>query len=949
MIGQVISHYRIVEKLGEGGMGVVYRAEDTKLGRPVALKFLSVQLLSEEEEIERFKAEARAASSINHPNICTIHDIDEVYGRWFIVMEYLEGETFAGLLRRKTLSLHETLGYAIQACEAFAAAHRRNIVHGDIKPSNLFLTTDGRVKLLDFGLSKAWVLHVPEDDRTVKLERKDTVSGTLRYMSPEQARGWETDCRSDIFSFGVVLYEMLTGRRPFDGDTTTAILSAVIADEPVPVTVLRPELSEDLRRIVHKCLRKEPELRYQDTGELLAELKVQRRRLDFGQAIERTQHLPPAPPRGLEPVEQEFGEEVREEIPEAAAVVEVESGEVLADPVYDVDSAAHAEAAAHEIVSVHPQKKRRSHVSRLKVLAGLIVLAILIVAAWGSGFFGIERLWQRRSAPDTVGQSPPTPLQSPRTAEQSPPSEEKPPPTEEKSPPTEEKPPLEKLTVDAGFPTIALKGGDTMVLEMGQGAYQEPGYDAKDETDGDLTARVAVEGAVDPTKPGEYRLAYVVKNSAGHETRTTRTVKVQDTRPPYIGEVLPANGAESVLLNSRIALRIKDDGTGVDKSSIRMTLNGSSVETERLSIAGTEKDCSVTYDPPEDFPEYKTATVNVEAADLQGNRMKPQQYSFRTEDKTPPRVSRHEPGRDDKNVSVGTNITVYLEDDGAGVNGESIAVSVKAGEQQVSGERTATTQPGITVWVPSAPFAYKQDVTVVVEAKDALGNPMKPYTFTFTTATGEVPKITLQPRSARVKAGAAVTFSAEATSPTDMQYQWKKDGKEIEGATSSRYTIPSAGQSDVGSYVCVVTNLSGQATSNPATLTIDEPPKITLTSDKPVTWEMGTAFPDGELAYKAADKEDGDITTKVEVENRVDRTKPGKYAVDYHLKDSAGNETQATKAVEVVDTKPPYAADLSPAGGVEVRSGDKISFQVKDNGVGVDKDSITITVDGAPA
>jgi predicted Ser/Thr protein kinase len=442
MIGKVISHYRIVEKLGEGGMGVVYRAEDTKLGRPVALKFLSVQLLSEEEEIERFKAEARAASSINHPNICTIHDIDEVYGRWFIVMEYLEGETFAGLLRRKTLSLHETLGYAIQACEAFAAAHRRNIVHGDIKPSNLFLTADGRVKLLDFGLSKAWVLHVPEDDRTVKLERKDTVSGTLRYMSPEQARGWETDCRSDIFSFGVVLYEMLTGRRPFDGDTTTAILSAVIADEPVPVTVLRPELSEDLRRIIHKCLRKEPELRYQDTGELLAELKVQRRRLEFSQAVERTQHLAPAPPRGLESVGQEFGEEVREGVPEAAAVVEVESGEALAEPVYDVDSAAHAGAAAHEIAAVGLQKKRRSRFSRQRVLVGLIAIAILIVAAWGAGFLSIDRLWQRRSAPDAEKLSP-------RTAEQSPPTEEKPPPTQEKSPPTQEKLAPEKLTAEA--------------------------------------------------------------------------------------------------------------------------------------------------------------------------------------------------------------------------------------------------------------------------------------------------------------------------------------------------------------------------------------------------------------------------------------------------------------------------------------------------------------------
>jgi hypothetical protein len=280
MIGQTVSHYRIVEKLGQGGMGVVYKALDSKLRRPVALKFLAPELLSEVAEIERFKEEACAASAINHPNICTIHDIDRVDGRWFIVMEYLEGETLAQRLGREILPLTDVLDLAIQTCEALLAAHKRGIVHGDVKPSNLFLTKEKRVKLLDFGLSKAWVFRVSEEDRTEKLEPSPTISGTLKYMSPEQARGLETDCRSDIFSFGIVLYQMVTGERPFEGDTSVAILSAILTSEPRPIHVARPEAPEALQGVIHKCLRKDPELRFQHTHHLLEDLKRVRSSLE---------------------------------------------------------------------------------------------------------------------------------------------------------------------------------------------------------------------------------------------------------------------------------------------------------------------------------------------------------------------------------------------------------------------------------------------------------------------------------------------------------------------------------------------------------------------------------------------------------------------------------------------------------------------------------------------
>jgi len=274
MAEQMISHYRVIEKLGEGGMGVVYKAEDTNLGRLVALKFLAPHLLSKIEEIERFKAEARAASSLNHPSICTIYDIDEADEQWFIAMEYLDGDTLARLLARQAPAPRDALEYAIQTCQALAVAHSQGIVHGDIKPSNLFLTKEKRIKLLDFGLSRVAAPTIHKQDTTEKLEQVRAVTGTFTYMSPEQAHGWKTDCRSDIFSFGVVLYEMLTGRPPFEANSAAGILSAIIGKEPVSIDLLCPEAPSDFRRVVHKCLHKELELRYQHVDDLLVDLRL---------------------------------------------------------------------------------------------------------------------------------------------------------------------------------------------------------------------------------------------------------------------------------------------------------------------------------------------------------------------------------------------------------------------------------------------------------------------------------------------------------------------------------------------------------------------------------------------------------------------------------------------------------------------------------------------------
>jgi serine/threonine protein kinase len=273
MIGKTISHYKILEKLGEGGMGVVYKAQDIKLDRLVALKFLPPHLTSEFEEKERFIHEAKAASALNHTNITTIYEIDEFEGQMFIVMEYVEGRTLKQVIEKEALSIKKVLDIGIQICEGLAIAHEKGIVHRDIKSDNIMLTPRGQVKIMDFGLAKL--------KGATKLTKTRSTLGTLAYMSPEQAQGEEVDSRSDIFSSGVVLYELLTKNLPFGGEHQAAIVYSIINEEPQPVARYNNQVSSELERIVSKALAKDREDRYQHADELLADLRRERKSLDY--------------------------------------------------------------------------------------------------------------------------------------------------------------------------------------------------------------------------------------------------------------------------------------------------------------------------------------------------------------------------------------------------------------------------------------------------------------------------------------------------------------------------------------------------------------------------------------------------------------------------------------------------------------------------------------------
>jgi serine/threonine protein kinase/Flp pilus assembly protein TadD len=265
MIGKTISHYKILEKLGEGGMGVVYKAQDTKLKRTVALKFLPQELLCDSESKARFVHEAQAASALNHPNITTIYEIDEVNQKCFISMEYIEGKSIKELVKEKTLSVREVLDIAIQIGEGLNVAHKKDIVHRDIKSDNIMLTNEGVVKIMDFGLAKL--------KGVTKLTKTGSTLGTLQYMSPEQACGEEVDSRSDIFSFGVVLYEMVTGRLPFSGEHEAAITYSICNQEPEPLARYKTGVPEGLERIVDKALQKDVSTRYQTAADIVADLK----------------------------------------------------------------------------------------------------------------------------------------------------------------------------------------------------------------------------------------------------------------------------------------------------------------------------------------------------------------------------------------------------------------------------------------------------------------------------------------------------------------------------------------------------------------------------------------------------------------------------------------------------------------------------------------------------
>ena len=280
MVGQVISHYRVLEQIGSGGMGVVYRAHDTRLGRDVALKFLPPAVSQDPLALERFKREARAASSLNHPNICTIHEIDDVDGQPLMAMELLEGQTLRERLEgRQPLKFPEVLDLALQIADALQAAHAKGIVHRDIKPANIFITRDGRAKVLDFGLAKMESLREAEADTPTEaglITTPGMTVGTAFYMSPEQAASEPLDGRTDLFSFGLVLYEMATGRRAFSGNSIV-VLASILHSQPTPATSINPQLTPQFQQILEKALEKDREVRYQSAAELRVDLKRLRR------------------------------------------------------------------------------------------------------------------------------------------------------------------------------------------------------------------------------------------------------------------------------------------------------------------------------------------------------------------------------------------------------------------------------------------------------------------------------------------------------------------------------------------------------------------------------------------------------------------------------------------------------------------------------------------------
>jgi serine/threonine protein kinase len=273
MTGRTISHYRIVEKLGEGGMGVVYKAEDTKLLRPVALKFLSASMLGSESDKQRFLREAQASAMLDHPNIAAVHEIDEVDGQTFIAMTYVDGPSLAARMAERALNVDEALDVGIQIAQGLGEAHGKGIVHRDIKGANILLTARGQAKITDFGLA-----YLAGRSR---LTKSGTTLGTPAYMSPELALGNTTDRRSDIWSLGVVLYEMLTGRLPFDGQVEQVMVYSIINEDPQPLSALRRGLPADLGRIVLKALAKRPEERYQHTDDLAVDLRRVRKQLEL--------------------------------------------------------------------------------------------------------------------------------------------------------------------------------------------------------------------------------------------------------------------------------------------------------------------------------------------------------------------------------------------------------------------------------------------------------------------------------------------------------------------------------------------------------------------------------------------------------------------------------------------------------------------------------------------
>ncbi|TSA20692.1 serine/threonine protein kinase, partial [bacterium] len=266
MLGETISHYKIIEKLGEGGMGIVYKAQDLTLDRLVALKFLPQDLVRDPEAKERFVHEAQAASALDHANICTVHEIGQHDGQTFIVMGYYDGETLKRKIEQGSIPTNEVIGLICQVAEGLAKAHEAGIVHRDIKPANIIVTKDGVLKILDFGLAKV-------SGRTLHT-KSGTTLGTVAYMSPEQARGEEIDARSDVWSLGITLYELLAGKRPFESGYEQALVYLILNEQPEPLEKHVPDIAPEVLAIVNRALEKRPDARYASAGEMLADLRA---------------------------------------------------------------------------------------------------------------------------------------------------------------------------------------------------------------------------------------------------------------------------------------------------------------------------------------------------------------------------------------------------------------------------------------------------------------------------------------------------------------------------------------------------------------------------------------------------------------------------------------------------------------------------------------------------